>query len=1096
MKYFIRYIAWIVFCFSIVTQAQSNSIPLWGTIDEWPSESKQNISLEKKSVGPLQFNDVTITSKMEGDARQGILMSRLTLFDKEFEVEGAVQSVFNEIVLNVKKKEPVTLLGIPLQEIKVTLLRADKSISIRGFTKVAGLELEAGFDIVPNKKALFVARLVPDFTEWHPFPDANLKELKDIKVTGISLDVAGGLQKKKIDKKEKKEKVTVDDPEKTAAQSSLGLLGTIGIVGQAHALGVTAEAACQFMASTQKDFSVLCGLRLPEGWKLSQSFPELFKKGDEFANAIDLLKFDSMWAIVSTQDATVDFLGEEQSVSRGINLGGGLIIDEEAARDSILLRVIRKIIVEQGVDPAGLHLEGVLDLASLRTSYIKGGISSGGFGFKIGPTSVYDGGLVLTVRGDPGIGLQLQAKMKPTEKDQPLSFATEVLATPINIGLSGSIKGIWKDPLGIKGFEFGNMGITGTQTYTAIAEAMTAAAGTFGVGTLWVLIPAEMGVVGETSIGKGENKFYARLGGNIGKNLTSLAFTGQVKEAMTLVNLVQALLEQMGAIDKVDLKEMIPLVLHNIKLHFAPLGTRIGEIPIKQGIAFESDVELFDKRAHLLMSLDLDQGLVVKGEMDRIEIGALKFTGAKGEGKPIIDTVLGWNDPRMKVSGRLELFDLVSDTDIEVSLRRLAFDTHTQLADIYRVALKGSTIDVKDIAKVKPEEVSLEITIEDGLAEALQDISSVIKDTVSTVVKASLEEEAKKAGLPGWVSVVAGEVDKVRNTGLLKEIGQIGLDVTSTGDVVVDNITDLINIDRIHWKGSLDDANRGMLVAPRVEGTFFGKKRTIQAPDLDLRNPDKSIKELLNFVAKEVSKNIGDVLKVGLGNIKQAFENLFDQAMGFGEDIGKELSQVAKQVETTAKNIEKEAHKNIKKSIKHAEKVAEKVEKAIEKKTREGFEHAYKIAENIVEDGKKVVEEAYKLIEKGTRESVEKGRNLLIQGQGRINQGIYESKKVASSICVGNKNCQKGVGHIAKEAEKVAEDADRFINERYDEVANFAEDRIRDLKKAGNWIEGAAKDTEKWVKGAAKDTEKWAKGKAKDTGKFFEKGWNRFKGIF
>lgn len=734
-------------------------LPLYGKIKFPPPEVEggpQEVALPDKNFGGLALtqararkvgSQVTIMNVATFAGVSVYAECNTTVTDAEISLnfklaplgKGAVIGAAGRPQIDMSKPKPVTFLGVTLDEANlrigalpgITPLLLQKNpelspwaIQIDGTVRFAGLEFNAGFHVSPgNREALgtFFANVSPTIKEWRPFKDAPIPQLKSIVLSDLQASVKAGA-------------------------AATGFLGSISVSGTANILNTKSQVVID-LGKEEGGVGLIGVARLPDGWKLSQSFPELFKDKNPVTEALDLLKIANAEVILSTVTGQVASKGVGKkgttpgtenvattttNVEKGLTLVATVTLDNKS--NNPIMKILNQVMkginfsTEEGAGPAGLTMRGLIT-PSLRNMRLQIGGTAGNIAFNVGPAKFYGGEFDLIIKGEPSIGFGGSFNMKPGPKDEPVQFALEFEFGAIKFGLAGNMVGIWKNPFGIPGFQFGNLGLRGTQTYTAIQEAAAAAAATVGIGSLEILIPADVGLAGDVTFGVPPDTIAASLRMNLGKDVSALGFIGEVKAGFTLARIVEIILNQMlrgknKNAPPVKFADVIPLNLRNIKLHFVPIGTSIGRIMLDQGIGFSADADLFGKKASIDLGLDTTRGARAKGSIEKFDIGPLKISGANGQGDPSIQIELGTEAQVFKISGQLLLGDFIkSNSDILLSPQGMKFTVESAFGPPgakISTTVKGSTGPLIEISRaLQPDQVTMSVDFKNDLTTML-----------------------------------------------------------------------------------------------------------------------------------------------------------------------------------------------------------------------------------------------------------------------------------------------------------------------------------------------------------------------------------------
>ncbi len=112
--------------------------------------------------------------------------------------------------------------------------------------------------------------------------------------------------------------------------------------------------------------------------------------------------------------------------------------------------------------------------------------------------------------------------------------------------------------------------------------------------------------------------------------------------------------------------------LEELKLYCAPTGGTIGTITFEQGFSFAADLILFNKRINVYALLN-ESGIIVKGEMDQLEIGPLMIKGAHG-GNPKLDLELTQEKQSIFIDGGFDFLGTGESIYADISNNGVTFE--------------------------------------------------------------------------------------------------------------------------------------------------------------------------------------------------------------------------------------------------------------------------------------------------------------------------------------------------------------------------------------------------------------------------------------
>lgn len=607
-----------------------------------------------------------------------------------------------------EKDKPIMLYGLALREVSTKIDTAKGLAEVTGSFDVAGLKFQGLFLVSlkagAKKEVRFSAKISPDMKEWRPFASIpnvpggdRLKAIVLTKLTG-GLDIQfssiikeGETAEESTESPASSSSTGSKGPAKVAAakkKSTVNLGAAFYVKGEATILNVKSEAIVQVGLEKGKGPSIVIAFALPKGWKLSQSFPELFAKRSIITEAFDLLKLTKSRLILCSKDAKV----EDESFEGGINLKTGVSFGAGKVSENKALKLVTDILEKVEKKGAGLTLEGHIALPDPKKSKLSAKVSTGGFELKIKPvklgtvdlipgmkeTTFKAASLGLSLSGEPSISLEFALQMRPAPGEEWLEFMSALTASAVGVGFEAGMKGFWVAPFGYKWLTIGNLGARFEEAYENISAVAT------GVGAVALLIPSKFGLTGNVILGPQPDPLDVRLFLMIGEDITNLAIVGEIKNPGTLLHIVDKVMEQMGVKAQslsVLFDKMVPVKVNSASLKFVPAGAvKIGNISEERGVGGSFEGVLFGKKLAGSMMIDT-KGIAAEGSVDKFNIGPFSLTDYDGTGNPRI-VLKAHLDKGFEfvINGNIQLPGVLkSKSHLELSKRMLKLDTETCL---------------------------------------------------------------------------------------------------------------------------------------------------------------------------------------------------------------------------------------------------------------------------------------------------------------------------------------------------------------------------------------------------------------------------------
>lgn len=665
-------------------------------------------------------------------------------------------------------------------------------------------------------------------------------------------------------------------------------------------------------------FGVTLIASLPDGWKLSDSFPSIFTPQTLVTDALNLLDLSQGRFILSTRAGHI----AGQPFAAGFNLMTKIVIDDSQT-DNAIIKILKKAVDQSGTNPAGLTLNGSFNPLNPTAASLKIGLTSGNLGIAIPPVMFNSAAVNLALKGTPTLGIQGSFNMIPNEGADPLVFAADFMCSPVDVGVAFSMLNTWNNPFSIPGFSFGNMAILAKQTYTAIIEALASA----GIAAL---IPSQVALTGEVAIGPSSGSATVSLG----KNVSQLGFAIDIKNPPTLQAFVADLMTIIGVSSSDiahwrDATSVIPTVrLTEVGLKLVPNTLIIGNVIINRGIGATFIADLLGFHVNGAFAFE-PAGIQAEGSCDPIYIGPISITNFNQTAGPDVELLLDLTKGiRFKVDGRAEFAGIFEGAaDINISTSGFAFELDSSIGPVgagiaaHIVATSISFADPSQLAKLlRPEDLQLSFTFTNTLAQYVQngvnnfltqtkaDIQQAMNDVIEQLARATAladiatQQAAVDYAYSQRISFFVNPILSIErelqwrfeqallfalqikylidqtpfgqfarkflaDLGLLPIIEDalavfrdFGVLVVETGQVIFTDITSLITIENASWTGSLQDLENGIIPSLEVGVLLSGQVKEYSIGALNLRDPLSSIVSIATNLA-----NIGvDVLKNSL----------------------------------------------------------------------------------------------------------------------------------------------------------------------------------------------------------------------------------------
>ena len=538
---------------------------------------------------------------------------------------------YQEGVFSLKAKvgKEITFQGATLRDVMVALAPQRNEFELAGNTTIHGLKVKGLIKITKPKdtyETSFSGEAISK-TPYKPFAKSGIAGIETIAISAVKVTLETGKEK-------------------------AGFL----LSGKAKIMDVPVNATVGLLKVGEQKGLMLKAL-LPTGWKLPKP--------------LDDLTISSPGFLISTLEYQDDELGLK--VRKGIGVTAGLKVAGPLNKVTSLTGKLKQDEVRMYA-VIGTELKDMVVSAAMPAT----------IDFK--NPRIKGGKLVLEITGERTLSLITSLLLKPTDKDPELRFTARIRLEELEAVLAGTMEGMWKDPLGIKGLEIGNV---------ALEAGFTYAAG----------IPTSFGFIGEMVLSADASPNKIKLGGKIGADPRKIAVIGAIqtlslKEVVYLAGKMVAKAKIKGLSGpefQKGLNNLPPMGFKNVELKFAPYGAKIGELRIERGLTIKGDVEVVNKTGSIHLNVD-DSGILARGYMSEFTLGPLKVTGpgpdfTKGSGDdgPIMDLLLKFVDQHLFIGATVSIFDVQAHTDIRMSKDKISFKTSAKIYDVFRAEIEAES---------------------------------------------------------------------------------------------------------------------------------------------------------------------------------------------------------------------------------------------------------------------------------------------------------------------------------------------------------------------------------------------------------------------
>ena len=284
----------------------------------------------------------------------------------------------------------------------------------------------------------------------------------------------------------------------------------------------------------------------------------------------------------------------------------------------------------------------------------------------------------LVISGIGEIKIKSQIKLKKPNLLFTGAFGINPLTSSIEG--SGTMQGIWENPLGLRGISISNTAIESAISIVPPAP-----------------IPTKIGITGELNIGNVQGMAAIKIDSTGQGGI--IAYINK----LTLKDLLTIPAKLTPAVDWNKLQNKIPeIIIKNIDIKAAVVPFQIGEISFEPGINLKGEINILNKFEALVDCSVGSNGIIAKGTASEISIGKiLKITGAGFDGVygneddgPTIDFEITKQNQHLIISGMGKLMGIQGKTEVNIGRKEINFIT------MYDIIGSGMTIEGKSSGNI------------------------------------------------------------------------------------------------------------------------------------------------------------------------------------------------------------------------------------------------------------------------------------------------------------------------------------------------------------------------------------------------------------
>lgn len=468
----------------------------------------------------------------------------------------------------------------------------------------------------------------------------------------------------------------------------------------------------------------------------------------------------------------------------------------------------------------------------------------------------------LMVTPSPVLFLKFGMDLKIPNQPEPLHFDFMLDLDAVRASGSATMKNWWKEPFGIRNVKIG--------------PAVALELGIIYEQFLATGCPSEFGIAGGLALGDIEIQMAAK----ISENPMEEILTGSL-ERLSMHELLGMTESLLG----VSLPgQMLPdiLTVESLRFYFAPMGGSIGTIKYEKGISFSGKLVLFGKKAEVYARF-MDEGFVIKGELDRIDLGILKIGGKKGRNL-LVDMEVSLQKQSCLLDGEIEILGSKKGIYLSISKEGVAFEYEENFLSLFQLMVKAESRG--ELEHFEQFDFLLE-------AEMDQKVSEFIHQKVITKIKAAIEavdvnikeaernvEEAKKKYEEKYQKAEAALLVAERKA---KELNEL--------------LVQTVREEREKYQDSMETAKR------EVERSRKAYEAVLTAAQMEVSRTERVYKDAMDTAKRAVDqaeREYNDAMESAIREVSRAQAD-YDSAFG---DAKRDLDEAQSDVNGLQREID------------------------------------------------------------------------------------------------------------------------------------------------------------------------------------------------
>ena len=576
------------------------------------------------------------------------------------------------------------------------------------------------------------------------------------------------------------------------------------------------------------NFGMYAGLEA-EAVTLGKMFPEVQ------GSFVDSIGFERLGFLYVTKDRSYELFDKQWNVEKGLQVIGTIY-------------PVKQLEVLTG---AGEEYDIQAHFGQTSSVCIHGGGNLNlGKGVTCTPFTI---GVQLTPK--PSFYLVFGMDVSVPGQEQLLHFDLMMDIDSLQAKGSATMKNWWEEPFGIKHLKIG----PAVALQLGIIYEQFMATGT----------PSEFGIAGGLMLGDVE----IQMAVNISENPMEEILMGSLSK-LTMTDVV-GIVESLLGVKLHDNELPDYFTVEDINLYCAPAGGKIGTIVYEKGFIFSGRLLLFGKKAEIYARL-MDNGFVIKGGMECLDLGILKIGGKKGKDL-LVDIEISSDNQHCLLDGEIEILGCKKGIFLSVSKNGLAFEYEENFLSLLTFTMKASSVGT--VGDLSTLDFILEAEFDNKISEYIQTtVLGKIEQAIQTVEHDIKEAEIKvEKTKQQYEMVYKAAADKLS-------------DAQKNADEWLQKCTQDVENERRKFVASVEDAES------EVKRTQKAYEDAITAAQREVDRAEEVYKKAMDNAKREVDRaehEYNDALNDAIRQVQDA-RKVYDKAFG---DAKRDLDKAQKDVD-------------------------------------------------------------------------------------------------------------------------------------------------------------------------------------------------------